>query len=75
MSYLENELGEKDWFNGDRLGRCDVMLSWPLDTIAQRRWVDFQKDYPKLGAWRKRIEDREAWKRGLERGNGYDLNF
>ncbi|KAH8656720.1 hypothetical protein BGZ60DRAFT_532301 [Tricladium varicosporioides] len=75
MSYLEEDLGEKEWFNGERLGRCDVMLSWPLDMIAERGWVDFKRDFPKLGAWRKRIEDRDAWKRGLEKGNGYELGF
>ena len=74
LSWLESELGEKEWFNGVRLGRVDVMLSWPMDIIAQRGWIDLAKDYPRIGAWRKRIEEREACKKGLEKGNGYDLN-
>jgi glutathione S-transferase len=73
MSYLEAQLGENMWFNGKELGRSDVMLSWPLDMIAHRKWVDLEKDYPLLAAWRLRIQERPAWKKGLERGNGYDL--
>lgn len=75
LSYLESELGDRDWFNGEELGRADVSLSWPLDMLAQRKWVDFEKDYPKLAAWRTRIQERDAWKRALEKGNGYDLTI
>ena len=71
--YLEKELGDSDWFNGKEPGRSDVILSWPFDNIAQRGWFDFEKDYPKIGAWRTRIHNREAWKKSLEKGNGYNL--
>jgi len=73
LSFLEKELGDKQWFNGEELGRCDVMIIWPLDLMAQRRWVDFENRFPKLAAWRGRILESDAWKRGLEKGNGYDL--
>lgn len=74
MSYLVDQLGEEMWFNGKEPGRSDVMLSWPLDTMAHRKWVNLEKDYPRLAAWRARIQERPAWKRGLEKGNGYDLS-
>jgi len=73
FEYLEKELGGDDWFNGKELGRSDVMLSFPLDMIAARKWMDFSK-YPKLEQWRKRVQDRDAWKRGMEKGNGYDMS-
>lgn len=73
--YLEKELGDDDWFNGKELGRSDIVLSWPFDNIAQRGWFDFGKECPKIGAWRQRIQNREAWKRALEKGNGYDLTL
>ncbi|RDL38758.1 Uncharacterized protein BP5553_03098 [Venustampulla echinocandica] len=74
MRFLESELGDQEWFNGENLGRSDIIISWPLDCIAGRKWVNFDKDYPKLAAWRKRVTERDAWKRGLEKGNGYDLS-
>lgn len=73
LEYLESELGDREWFNGEHLGRSDVMLQWPIDLIATRGWLDYAKDYPKLDAWRKRILNSPAWKRGLKKGNGYDL--
>jgi glutathione S-transferase len=73
LTFLEGELGENDWFNGKEFGRADIMFSFPLDYIYMRKWADLENDYPKLAAWRKRVWDRPAWKRGLEKGNGYDL--
>lgn len=73
LGYLEKELAEKTWFNGKNIGRSDIMLSWPMDMITQRGWVDFKKEYPKIDAWRERILMRDAWKSALEKGSGYDL--
>jgi glutathione S-transferase len=73
LEYLESELGESEWFNGKHMGRSDVMLCWPVDVIATRGWLDFAKDYPRLDAWRTRIKNSAAWKRSIEKGNGYDL--
>jgi glutathione S-transferase len=75
LTYLERVLGEKDWFGGkDVPGKADFTLSFPLDMMAHRGWVDFEGEFPKLAAWRQRYLDREAWKRGLNKGNGYDLS-
>lgn len=75
LGFLEKELGEKEWFNGKTLGRSDIMLSWPCDLIDMRGYVDFDKEYPRIGAWRKRIRARDAWKRAMEKGkNEYDLS-
>jgi glutathione S-transferase len=74
MTYLEGELGDNEWFNGKEFGRADIMLNFPLDYVYARNWVDLEKDYPKLAAWRRRVWERPAWKRGMEKGNGYDLS-
>ncbi len=73
MVFLKGELGDREWFNGERLGMSDFVLCWPMDVIAVRGYVDFEKEYPMLHAWRLRVKERPAWKRGLEKGNGYDL--
>jgi glutathione S-transferase len=73
MTFLEGELGDDEWFNGKEFGRADIMFNFPLDYVYMRNWVDLEKEYPKLAAWRKRVWERPGWKRGLEKGNGYDL--
>jgi hypothetical protein len=38
------------------------------------KYVDLAK-YSKLAAFKHRCEARPAWKKALETGNGYDMNF
>jgi glutathione S-transferase len=71
FGYLEEQLTDV-WFNGKNLGRSDVMLSWPMDFLAAKKYVEFEK-YPKILQWRKKVQEREAWKRAMEKGNGYEL--
>lgn len=73
LAYLEGELGDEEWFNGKYPGMSDLMVTFPVDMIADRKWLDLEKDFPKLAAWRDRVRERPAWKRGIEKGNGYDL--
>lgn len=73
LEYLQAELGDHDWFNGDAPGRSDILLSYPMEQIIQRGYVDVDKSYPKLGAWRSRVVNSPAWKKGIEKGNGFDL--
>jgi glutathione S-transferase len=73
---LERELKEGPeggWFMGKHPGRCDILVKFQLSVIKQRGWVDLEKEYPELDKWLKRVYEREAWKRRLEKGNGYDL--
>ncbi|KAE8446553.1 hypothetical protein EG329_011885 [Mollisiaceae sp. DMI_Dod_QoI] len=74
MEFLTKELGDQEWFNGREPGRADFMLSWPMDMIAAREYVDFEKDWKSLHAWRMRILERPAWNSALEKGKDYDLN-
>lgn len=73
LKYLEGELGNEEWFNGKHPGKSDIMTTYPVDLIVERKWVNFEKEFPKLAAWRNRVRERPAWKRGIEKGNGYDL--
>ena len=74
LTFLERELGERDYFMGKEPGRADFMLSYPMDMIAERNWVDM-KTFPKLKAWRERCQSRPAWQQGLNKGNGYAWDF
>ena len=76
LDALEKELKEGPeggFFMGEKMGRCDILAEFPLAMIKQRGWVDLEKQYPALDGWLGRVYARDAWKRGLEKGNGYDL--
>ena len=73
MRYLEGELGDEEWFNGKHVGKADFMCVFHLDMVAERGWIDFEKESPKIAAWRKRVWARPAWKKGLEKGGQYDM--
>ena len=74
MTYLEGDLGEQDYFMGEAPGKADFMLSYPMDVVAAFGWLDFE-EYPRLKGWREKCQAREAWKRALGKGNGYDVAF
>ena len=77
LADFERELAEGPkggYFMGDHPGRADILLEWPITTIKHRSWVDLPKEFPKLDEWLKRVHDRPAFKRSLEKGNGYDAN-
>ncbi|KAI9641761.1 hypothetical protein NHQ30_009618 [Ciborinia camelliae] len=73
---LEKELKEGPeggFLMGKNPGRADIMLEFPMALIKQRKWVDLEKEFPALNAWLEKCYERPAWKRSIEKGNGYDL--
>ncbi|KAH8593790.1 hypothetical protein B0O99DRAFT_514891 [Bisporella sp. PMI_857] len=60
------------YFAGEHPGRADILFEWPLTSIKQRKTVDLEKEFPILDAWLTRVHERPAFKRSLEKGNGYD---
>lgn len=74
LKWLEDELGNEEWFGGNKLSKADIIVSWPLDLIVGRGWLDLEKEFPKLWEWRQKVQKRPAWRRCLLKGNGYDLH-
>ncbi|KAG0647276.1 gst3 [Hyphodiscus hymeniophilus] len=77
LADLERELVEGPkggFFMGEHPGRADIMLEYPISSIKHRNWVDLPKEFPKLNEWLQRVYDRPAFKRSLEKGNGYDMS-
>ena len=74
FTYLNDQLGEQDYFMGAAPGRADFMISWPIDMSTQQGFVNLN-EYPKLKAWHERCKARDGWKRGIEKGNGYTLQW
>ncbi|KAI1205110.1 uncharacterized protein F4807DRAFT_292273 [Annulohypoxylon truncatum] len=67
--------GERMWFLGtEEPTRTDFSLMWYVDWAVQWGWIDMEK-YPRLKAFHERCTARPAWKRALEKGNGYNVAF
>jgi glutathione S-transferase len=69
--YLDHQLEGQDYFMGSP-GRADFIIKWPVDMCVACKIIDLTK-YPNLDKWYTRVNDRPAWKRSLEKGNGYNL--
>lgn len=74
LAYLSDQLGGQDYYMGTSPGRADFMISWPIDIASQQGFINLD-EHPKLKAWHERCKARDAWKRGIEKGNGYSLQF
>jgi len=71
LNYLETEIGKSSWFAGKEFSAADVQMSFPLEAAAMRGGLNASR--PKLMDFLKRIHDRPAYKRALERGGKYEL--
>ena len=71
LDYLEAELGKAKWFVNDEFSAADVQLSFPLEAAAARGGLDASR--PRLMDYLKRIHDRPAYKKAIERGGKYEL--
>lgn len=69
FDYWEAELEKADWFAGPEFSAADVMMSFPLEAAAERGAARVGR--PKLAAFLKRIHQRPAYRRALERGGPY----
>ena len=49
---------------------ADFLLSFPIDMAEQRKCFDAGK-YPVVAGWLKRVHERPAYKRALEKGGVY----
>ena len=69
FDYWEGELEKAEWFAGPEFSAADVMMSFPLEAAAERGAARVGR--PKLAAFLKRIHQRPAYRRALERGGPY----
>jgi len=71
VKFLGDHLEKHTWFAGDDFTAADIQMSFPLESAVARA-----KDLglsPKLEDFVKRIHDRPAFKRALEKGGPYEL--
>jgi glutathione S-transferase len=70
FDFMEAELGTSTWFAGSEITGADVQMSFPVEASAAGGVVG--NDRPNLLAFVKRVHERPAYKRALERGGPYD---
>ncbi|KAF7869895.1 hypothetical protein EAF04_004679 [Stromatinia cepivora] len=78
LGYLEKELKngpEGGFLMGSHPGRADIMVEFMVTLVRQRGWLDLATEFPVVNEWLDRCYERPAWKRSMEKGNGYDLTM
>ncbi len=71
LDFLEAELGKSTWFAGEEFSAADIQMSFPLEAASSRGGLDESR--PRLMAFLKRIHERPAYLRAVEKGGQYDL--
>lgn len=71
LDFMEAELGKSAWFAGDEFTAADIQMSFPLEASVARGGLDSRR--PNLMAFLKRIHERPAYRRAVERGGEYQL--
>lgn len=75
MQWLEDGMKGKTYFmNTENPTLIDFMYMWYIDFALVISISDFSK-YPNIKSWHDKCKDRDAWKRSLEKGNGYNMNI
>jgi len=68
LAYMEDRLGARAFFVGDDLTGADIQLLFVLEAAGARL-----EPYPNLTKYRTRMQDRPAYRRGIEKGGPYAL--
>lgn len=73
LKYLDQGLEGKEFFLATKNPtRVDICTVWYVDMASFLGEGDLSS-YPNLKRWYDGCKGREAWKRALDKGNGYDL--
>lgn len=70
LDYMEAELHKAMWFAGDQFSAADIQMSFVVEASASQGALGAR---PKLNAYLKRIHERDAYQRALQKGGPYDL--
>lgn len=70
FGYMERELGNRDFFAGNHLTGADIQITFVLEAAKS---LGLLTPFKGLMAYLTRMQARDAYKRGIERGGQYDL--
>jgi glutathione S-transferase len=63
---MENHLAENTWFAGDHLSIADFQMSFAVEAALARG--DQTSSFPRLNAYKEKMETRPAYQRALAKG-------
>ncbi|WP_114239315.1 glutathione S-transferase [Dyella sp. C9] len=72
LSYANDALAATGWFVGDAFSAADIQMSFPMEAAMARSGMN--QRLPHIAAFVKRIQQRPAYRRALERGGPYSLS-
>jgi glutathione S-transferase len=72
LSYIESELAARPWFAGPAFSAADIQMSFPLEVSEGRVGLPAEK-YPRINDFLKRIRERPAYGRALEKGGPFKV--
>ncbi|ABS63810.1 Glutathione S-transferase domain [Parvibaculum lavamentivorans DS-1] len=70
FGYVNEALGNKEFFVGNNLTGADIQMSFPLEAAKS---LGLLANFSNLTRYLANIHERPAYKRGVERGGQYDL--
>ncbi len=70
LSYIDSSLKGRQFLVGDTLTGADIQMSFVGEMAGM---FGKRAQYPNLDAWTKRLHERPAYKKALERGGTYHL--
>jgi glutathione S-transferase len=69
MEALNAHVADHSWLAGDTFTVADIMIGYPLTTRRQFFLPFDLSPYPNIRAYLKRIGDRPAYRRAMEKGD------
>jgi glutathione S-transferase len=69
LDYLEGALANREWFLDGEFSAADIQMSFPVEAAVARAGLDESR--PRLMAWLRRVHERAAYRRAIERGGPY----
>ncbi len=70
LNFVEGELKKSEWFAGAEFTAADIMMSYPLEAASSIGPLG----RPKLDEFVKKVLERPAYKKAIERGGPFSVN-
>ena len=70
LAYIDGALKGRQFLVGDTLSGADIQMSFVGEVAGA---FGKRAQYPNLDAWTKRLHERPAYKKAIERGGAYNL--